>query len=126
MPGTAMLATFSRDWVGGDIRGLQEVAERLRALDEYVTAAVQTIDSLVAELSRIESALESEAYLAAMDGVHIGEDGTVVGYAGPHGLRTAFEYRKLFQQAQGEAAQARASAAEQLRGLYQKRMAWAI
>lgn len=82
MPGTAMRATCSRDWVGGDARGLQEVAERL---------------------SRIESALESEAYLAAMDGVHIGEDGAVVGYAGP-----------------------RVAAAEQLRGLYQKRMASAI
>jgi len=168
MPGTAMLAAFSRDWIGGDIRELREVAERLysylpqlqdlvdrlsmtsenlthgrpggwqgpaadefagtwnrqaaaaRVLEEYVSTAARTIEWLAVELSRIESALENEASLVARDGVHIGGDGTVIGYAGPVGLLTAFEYRTLFQRAQDDAEQARTVAAEQLSRLYQR------
>lgn len=168
MPGTAVLEAFSRDWIGGDIRGLQGIADRLhsylphvqelvarlsktarnlaadepdgwsgpaadaftgawsrqiataRALEEYVSAAAAAIDSLAVELSQIESALENEAYLVARDGVHIGGNGNVVGYAGLIGLQTAMEYRKVFQQAQAEADQARSAIAEQLNGLYQR------
>lgn len=41
MPGTVMLATFCRDWAGGDIRELREAAG--------------TLGSLAAGLSEIEA-----------------------------------------------------------------------
>lgn len=168
MPNGSSLAPFSSHWIGGDIRGLQGIAETLyaylpclqdltgtlsatardltndgpdgwrgqaasaftaawqkqvktaAALEDYVTGIAHVVDKLAGELSKLENALEEQAYEVSKHGVRIGNDGSVQGYDGVHGLEAAESYSQVRKQALDEAEQARAAAAHQLYSLYEK------
>jgi uncharacterized protein YukE len=151
MPALSPLAAFCYDWIGGNIRGLQGIAETLCAYLPRVQDLVGTLSVAVTdltsdspdgwqgtaasaftaawqkqtqtvELSQIENALESDAYDVSKHGVQIGADGSVQGYSGAQGLEWATSYTKVLEQAQAEATQAREAAAQQLYSLYQQVM----
>ena len=51
MPRVTPLAAFSRDWIGGDIRGLQDIAETLYAYLPRVQDLAGTLSVTVRDLT---------------------------------------------------------------------------